>query len=77
VSATFGLMPRFPVELGQRKGESRSISAEGLLSEPGSPSLLPPVLSGLLSGWHERAQAAARAVPAGAIGIAFRRHSFT
>ena len=33
VSATFGLIPRFPAELGQRKGESRSIPAGNLLSE--------------------------------------------
>ena len=48
MSATFGLIPRFPAELGQRKGESRSISAEDLLSEQGSASLLPPVFSSLL-----------------------------
>jgi hypothetical protein len=47
VSATFGLIPRLPAALGQRKGESRSISAEDLLSEQGSPSPLPPFFSGL------------------------------
>jgi hypothetical protein len=47
VSATFGLIPRFPAELGQRKGEGRSISAEDLLWEHGPPSRLPPVFSGL------------------------------
>jgi hypothetical protein len=52
---TFGLIARFPTELGQLKGESRSISAADRLSEHGSPSLLPPVFSGL--GDQEKSRA--------------------